>query len=99
MIILDPQLLFEFRLKGRCEWCSKARPVNAHHIFCRGLGGGSRLDVAINLIALCPFCHSDFHNGHIARYDLLAIVAKREGKLQDEIVTEIYRLLRTPKTM
>jgi hypothetical protein len=67
------------------------------------MGGGFRLDVRINLIALgssaafqCQ-CHTEVHAGTISRADLLLIVAQREGVLQGEIETEIYRLRREPK--
>lgn len=97
MKIIDEVLLFAFRLKGRCEWCGKYGGVDPHHIFARGLGGGHRLDIEINLIALCRLCHNEVHAGHIMRVDLLAIVAKREKMSQDEILDAIRDLKRRPR--
>lgn len=102
MKIIDNKLLSEFRTPGRCEhckaWCEIREP---HHLWGRGMGGGSRLDIRINLISLgqvfqCP-CHRDFHDGHILKATLLALVAAREGCLQSDIEREIWRLRRAPK--
>lgn len=60
------------------------------------MGGGSRLDIRINLMSLCRIpCHNDA-DGKIPRCSLLEIVAKREGRTPDSIEEEIWRLLRTP---
>ncbi len=104
MIIIDEAMIAAYRLPGNCQWCGlfcSAR--EAHHLWARGIGGGSRLDIRINLIALgrtqpfplCP-CHGEIHAGRIRREDLLLVVAQRDGLLQDEIEMEIYRLLREP---
>jgi hypothetical protein len=61
------------------------------------MGGGGRLDIRINLLALCWQCHNEVHAGHIQRCDLLAIVAARENCLQADIVSEIARLRRAQK--
>ena len=94
MKILDPDLLMEFRCKTRCEWCrvSTRTGLDAHHLFARGRGEAFRLDVRINLAALCRACHNAVHAGNILRCDLLAVVAAREGRLQDEMEAEIRRL-------
>ncbi len=103
MKIVDELLLESFRAPGRCEYCGHyCQRREPHHIFSRGMGGGSRLDVRINLISLCPAfvgqeCHNQYHAGHILRCDLLAIVAKREGRLQTDIEAEIYKLRRARK--
>jgi hypothetical protein len=99
MKIIDEDLLNDFRTAPCCEWCKKKNRggLQPHHIFSRGMGGSSRLDVAINLTALCAICHRMVHDGHIARFDLLAIVAVREGMMQDKIEEEIYRLQRLKK--
>lgn len=93
MKIEDPDLLFQFRLKLRCEHCGKRGPVDPHHLFSRGFGGGTRLDIAINLIALCRKCHDEFHNGKIKLFDLLKIVAKRHNRSAGSIEKEINRLI------
>ena len=87
MEILDEALLNFFRLLTRCEWCR--RETNSmkhpHHLWRKGLGGGNRQDLAINLIGLCWECHGLAHDGKIMKSDLLAVVADREGVTQDEI--------------
>jgi len=93
--IIDKTLLQEFREKRRCEFCGNpAKPLQPHHLFGKGAGGWRRFDISINLIALCVFCHADFHAGLIMRCDLLAVVAAREKTTQDAIVQTIYNLRR-----
>lgn len=94
MQIIDDDLLLDFRLSFRCEWCGRKGPVDCHHYwYRRGMGGGSRLDHPWNLVAICRSCHDDHHAGHRPlRIDLLAIVAAREGVTQDEITQELLRL-------
>lgn len=98
MRIINPSLLESFRMKRVCEWCGRANRgshMEAHHLFCKGMGGGSRLDVAINLCALCRECHQSSHDGNEpTKIDLLAIVAQRESRQQDEMEREIFRLIR-----
>ena len=103
MRIIDEPLLQLFRDKQQCEYCGRKlryRP-EVHHVFARGMGSGTRLDIAINLIALGSWmdcsCHQRFHAGHIARHDLLAVVAAREKMLQDDIEREICRLRQARK--
>jgi hypothetical protein len=102
--IIDEILLDEFRGPGRCEYCGKmVKNTEPHHLWTRGFGGGSRLDIRINIIALCSTfaggdsCHHKAHNGRIKRQELLAIVAAREGVTPEWIEEEIYRLRRTRK--
>jgi hypothetical protein len=98
VIIKDEPLLATFRGR-RCEWCGKGRS-EPHHVFSRGAG---RLDVRINLIALCAAftggdnCHASVHAGVITRSDLLAEVARREATTPEAIVAEIHRLRQLPK--
>lgn len=100
MIVKDETLLAQFRI-GPCEWCGKRGATEAHHIFTRGMGCGRRLDVRINLIGLCRVCHALTHNGaEPTKWDLLAIVARREGMVQDgqnKLIAEIRRLMRLDK--
>lgn len=92
-----------FRTPGNCEWCGKlCRRREPHHLWAKGMGGGSRLDLRINLVALgssrdfgCD-CHTQTHAGRITRADLLAVVARRERCLQDEIEAVVWLLQRTP---
>lgn len=99
MKVIDEELLRVFRNKLRCEHCGTATmfKLHPHHLWCRGMGGGSRLDVPLNLIALCASCHGMVHDGHILRCTLIAIVAAREKVFQGDVCEEIYRLLRTKK--
>ena len=98
MRIIDPALLLAFRLRGRCEWCRKACAVEPHHLWRRGMGGGSRLDIEINLVSLCRVCHTLTHaSAEPTKQALLAIVAEREKMLQHEIVAEIRCLQRLDK--
>lgn len=92
--IINKALLEEFRCKTVCEWCKKTTRsgLDPHHLWCRGRGDAFRLDVRINLAALCRACHNAVHAGNILRCDLLAVVAAREGRLQDEMEAEIRRL-------
>ena len=94
MRIVNEDLLAEFRRYQSCEWCGKRCWPDPHHVFCRGMGGGSRLDIRINLLALCRECHSQVHGGEIRRIDLLMVVAGRENVQIDAIVEEIWRLRR-----
>jgi hypothetical protein len=92
--IVDERILERFRLKWKCEWCGKRGPVDPHHLFGKNMGGGTRLDVPINLISLCRTCHQDFHDGRIMRCDLLAVIAARERTLQHVIERVIYTMRR-----
>ena len=74
-----------------CEWCGVREHLQCHHIYCKGMGGGSRLDIRENLIFLCAFCHNQFHAGHIARKWLLATVATRENSTPEAITDLIER--------
>ena len=99
MRIIDETVLDQFRFAPKCEWCGRAPrrgvSLEPHHIHGRGFGGGSRLDVRINLAALCRECHQSHHDGHRPlRCDLQAVVAAREGRMQDDIMEEIYELMR-----
>ena len=59
------------------------------------MGGGGRLDIAINIAPLCRSCHDEVHRGHRPlKCDLLAVVSAREKTTQDEIRAEIARLRR-----
>jgi hypothetical protein len=96
-------LLSEFAAARVCGWCKRPLrfPAHPHHLFARGIGSGSRLDVRENLIPLggpwdCN-CHGEVHAGRIQRFDLLAVVAAREHTTQDAIEREIFRLRRLPK--
>ena len=100
--IVDEAVLNDFRGPGFCEYCHKwCQCRQPHHLWARGRSSAWRLDIRINLISLgatfeCN-CHDEVHLGGILRDDLLAVVAQREGQLQDNIRLEILRLRRAPK--
>lgn len=100
MRIVDEQLLHSFRTKGRCERCHRPNPGGftiPHHVFCRGIGGGTRIDHPYNLIALCHECHQAFHDGRIDREDVVTIVADRERVDPGVIYDTIYFLRRASR--
>ena len=99
MKIINEALLDEFRTAQRCEWCGRPTPggCDPHHVFARGRSDGFRLDVRTNLLALDRWCHDRAHRGNIARKQLLAIIAIREGRPAEEIELEIIRLRWAPK--
>ena len=103
MKIESETLLDGFRMATKCEWCGRRISVaEPHHVFTKGMGGGGRLDIPCNLVALggafeCS-CHRSHHDGHAPlTCDLLALVAARLGTLQKDIEAEIHRARRLPK--
>ncbi len=98
MTIEDDNLLAEFRSAGCCEICGKFCKARDPHHWCQtGLGGGSRLDIRENLLAVCRECHMGIHAGQIGRVHTLFLLAQREGKKPEEIQEYIWQLLRKPK--
>lgn len=97
MIIKDEDLLDEFRDKRKCEWCRRriGGPAHPHHLWAKGMGGGNRMDIRINLIALDAHCHQVVHNGEIPRDALLVMVAAREKTSVEEIYEKIWEIQRT----
>lgn len=47
--------------------CRMILTLNMHHIEFVSEGGNNKIE---NLVALCPYCHSLLHNGHINRRSL-----------------------------
>jgi hypothetical protein len=102
MRIIDPVLLSRFSGAGYCEicheWCRRREP---HHVMRRGVGGGSRLDHRLNLLAVgsawCCGCHNAIHEGRISRERQISVVALRERLHPSEVQNELYRLIRLPK--
>jgi hypothetical protein len=70
-----------------CEWCGDHDTLECHHIKARGIGGGSRLDVPLNLVMLCNTCHREAQIARISASSLVAIAGIRE----------LNRLTRMPK--
>lgn len=104
MIIVNNKLLQSGHGAGRCEICGKwCRWREFHHIQPRGMGGGKRLDIPINLICVgstqnwqCP-CHGRCERKEITQDQCWAIVAKREGCTVEQIKDEIARVNRLDK--
>lgn len=90
--IIDKELLAEFHRRGLCERCRQRRKTEPHHVFGRGVGGGTRLDIRLNLLALCHDCHRLYHDGKVPRAELVAIVAAREKLTTDEVIDHVNRL-------
>ena len=97
MIVHDRQLLRRFSEKCRCEHCGKRCPAGCDpaHVLARGLGGGGRLDVELNLVALCRADHRRHHDGgKPTRADLLAIVAKRNKMTAEDVQSILWQMQR-----
>ncbi len=108
MTHIDQDLLDLFACSTHCEYCERQTPegCSPHHFWKRrGAGGGTRLDIPINLIALCwgwyrgrwSSCHDLAHEGKLVREDFLPIVARREQRSAESIIDEINWWLRQPK--
>jgi hypothetical protein len=91
MNVVDEKVLDRFRGPGKCEWCGHLRKrLDAAHIFTRGAG---RLDLPINLVGLCHWCHVCHHNGATpTRAQLLVVAAIREGWPPDAMESCIHYL-------
>ena len=65
MLVIDEAVLDVFRAKRLCEFCKKtsASRLEPAHIFAKGFGGGNRVDVPENMVALCLNCHQSQHDG------------------------------------
>jgi hypothetical protein len=98
VIIIDKHLLRVFSMAPRCEYCHQPAKCDPHHaVKCRGHGGGSRLDIKINLAALCRICHTMVGDGHIKKEVIVEIVARREKRTVEEITDAVNLLLRADK--
>ncbi len=99
MKVIDKAMLALFRGPGVCEWCGRWKPRReAAHVFTKGMGGATRLDVRQNLCSLCRDCHQAHHDGMSPRQlELLQKVADRESKTVDYVREYIYALRRSEK--
>jgi hypothetical protein len=103
VIIVNEDLLSYFRKQHFCELCGRriayGEPAHPHHVECRGMGGGTRLDVALNLLSACWQCHDKAHNGDAAklRQEGIEIIAYREGLEVDQVQQAIWTLTRRDK--
>lgn len=102
MLVINPARLRRFRGKDRCELCCRQSPcidgLDPHHWKKRGLGGGTRLDLSINLIAVCRIpCHNDCERGVIPEAYVLRKIAAREGTTPEAIVSVLDWVLALDK--
>ncbi len=97
MIVKNKALLAEIRRSKRCECCYQVKPLDPHHYHAKGVGGGSRLDIPENLLALCRSCHDAAHWGRIDRSHLLDLIAVRLGKTPEECQQTIWNVLAKKK--
>jgi hypothetical protein len=104
--IVDEDMLDNFRVSGLCEICYKPQARReAFHILARGFGGGSRLDVRINLLGSCHWCNQfysddtlEFQGRKLRLPDMLEIVSHRERiPLDVDLLDVLYLLQRLPK--
>jgi len=93
--IIDEAVLDLFRGVA-CEICGRPGSSEPHHVSARGMGSGKRLDVAINLLAVCRRCHTHIESGNIRRRVVLAVVADRERMTVDLLEQSIWQLQREP---
>ncbi|HMC90197.1 MAG TPA: HNH endonuclease [Gemmataceae bacterium] len=88
MIITNEELLDYFRAKKFCELCARriryTEQAHPHHVQARGHGGGSRLDVALNVVSACWLCHGEADTPE-QKDRCLEIIAYREGLLPDQV--------------
>lgn len=93
MKIVNPSLLIQYRIPGRCELCGKlCRKREVHHaVYARGLGAGRQLDISLNIISCGSTkdmheCHSKINTVE-GRERCIAIIAERE-KCTPSVVVE-----------
>ena len=101
MKIIREDNLQKYRQKTRCENCGlpSFQGLDPHHVLTRGMGGGTRNDSDLNLMALCRTCHDRFHNGKIPREQLVGKLALREGFSPDELERIVNRVRHKDKGM
>ena len=100
MRIVDHALLERIGSSRVCEYCgSRLRhKAEVNHIIGRGLGGGHRMDVPLNCLAMgSPWdcgCHEAYHHGRITRDELVWITAIREWYLFEDAWEELRAIQR-----
>jgi hypothetical protein len=98
MIIVDEKLLDrDFRGRQVCLLCGKRRECEPEHWVCRGHGGGRRLDISINLLAVDRGCHTKIHAGDISKFEVQRAIAKRENINVVTVYCAVWHFLRLSK--
>ena len=92
MKFISEATLDAFRTPGRCEVCGKYGPREPHHVFARGRGNASRMDIPENLLAVCVECHASIHGGMYWRIYLLGLIGQREGLWPQDLELTLQRL-------
>lgn len=91
MIVVDLILLDRFRSAPRCEHCHRQTPAGCHPAHISARGRGKRVDIACNLVSLCPACHHRQHasNRNPSLDDLWRIAAAREGLTVEDCIEKV----------
>ncbi len=100
MKITNKKMMNQFRQAPFCELCSaRSRGrLEPHHVTSRGHGGGWRMDIPENLVALCHECHSLRGDDPDWLDRFLQIIARREGFLNgSEVLDFLHRVRNAPK--
>lgn len=69
---------------AKCEKCKRKGDLDIHHLKPIAKGGDN---TPSNLVALCPNCHRDCHNGSTTQKDLKKVVKKRTDKVKKEFAS------------
>ena len=97
MRIRSEKTLESFRRKKKCEYCSRPTVRTRPHLLITllvGLVAVANWIIRGISVSLCWKCHASQHDGNAPhRVELLKIIAAREGKTPEEILTELYRIL------
>ena len=96
MKVVD-ELYLEYVRQQPCSLCAAPPPSQPHHLQARGMGGGSRLDVALGVLPLCVFCHQKVHNGNIHRRTLWELIDHKHGLEPGTAQVAVWKLLRREK--
>jgi hypothetical protein len=100
--IKDEKLLATFRTPGLCEICQvSCLRREPHHLVRRGKGGGTRLDIELNLVAVgglfqCS-CHDDIEQHRIPENKPFEVVAARYGMMVKQVQVRLWEIVRAPK--
>ena len=97
---IDEALLESFRNKRRCDLCGlpvyNVRP-EPHHVYPKGMGSGSRVDIRENIMAVHWKCHRSIEDGNVHREVCWLIVALREKLTVEECKASVMRVINAPK--
>lgn len=97
MRVIDEPLLKSLRIPGYCEYCGTycQRGRVPHHLLCKGMGSGRRIDAPQNLISLGTafdcMCHENAQRNRpgFERHDMSEIVGRRLGKTGQQCIDEV----------